>query len=158
MAKCFHTHRREQNFKGNVSFPVKCLKPANLACESLIFNQKHENLVHKQECRVCKTTNLKKKKKIIVKVKIKKFLSFGVSTKVINIISSTITQHIITQYRKFVTLDRFYVILTQTNIETDRQTNFKLSDGININNGSNGKVKLFQRKKFICMYQNQRVV
>ena len=49
-------------------------------------------------------------------------------------------------YSKFVTLDHFYMIYSRSKY-SEKQTNFKLADDNNINNGTTGKTKPIQRKK-----------
>ena len=42
----------------------------------------------------------------------------------------------------------------QTNIQTERQANFKMLDRNNINGGTTNRTKPFQRKKKINLYEN----
>ena len=52
------------------------------------------------------------------------------------------------------TQDSFYVIFDPRNIQIDGQTNFKITYGININNGTTGKIKPFEQKN---KYENRNI-
>ena len=53
----------------------------------------------------------------------------------------------VSKFRDIASIFAFF--MAQTNIKTDRQTNLKMSDGKNINNGTTRETKHFQQKQIM---------